>query len=165
MPSFFSLELKPSWRSLAKQDECQILKFVEKSKIDPPYGTTLSGTALYCTLLYSTLREQWQNYKEETLSSYTTKKTQTYRKQNGKQYNRKTNSAQSALARRVRQGSTGPPPLHSTPNIGRVQNFCFRISQNSPWISQNSKLFVKISCFAKFDKIILNFAKFEENFA
>ena len=38
-----------------------------------------------------------------------------YRWQNGKQYNRKTNCAQSALARKVRQGCSGPPLPHSTP--------------------------------------------------
>ena len=39
-----------------------------------------------------------------------------YKWQNGKQCKRKTNTVQSALARRMRQGCTGPPPpvsLHS----------------------------------------------------
>ena len=52
------------------------------------------------------------------------------------------NREQSALARRVRQGSTAPPPL--TPLLHRVAAKQFRITQN-------------------FDKTILNFVKFKEN--
>ena len=67
---------------------------------------------------------------------------QNYRLQNGKQYN-SYNSAQSALARRVRQGCTGSPPPHYSPTPGGCDakfslNFAkfkiilskFRVSQN-----------------------------------
>ena len=107
---------------------------------------------------------------------------QNYRWQNGNQDNRKTNSTQSALARRERQGCTCPPPpsLHSY--IGSLQNFCFRnfakclqkilfrVSRNLRKISRNSKLFcqnfvfrkiqnyfVKILCFTKFKLILSKF--------
>ena len=94
--------------------------------------------------------------------------------QNGKQYNRKTNSAQSTLVRWVRQGCTGSSATPLTPLLHRVAaKFLF---------SYFLKIFAKFfnSCFAKFDiqnylskfcasrnfdKIILNFTKFEETFA
>ena len=74
------------------------------------------------------------------------------------------NSEQSALARRVRQGCTGPP---LTPLLqGWLQNFRF----NNFMLHKSFLKFRKIQnylskfCFLRnFDKIILNFAKFEEN--
>ena len=105
---------------------------------------------------------------------------QNYRWQNGKQYNSKTNSTQSALARRECQGCTGPPPpsLHSY--IGSLQKFLvFVISRNVCKkfyfvfreiflkFRKVQNYFVKISCFAKFKIILSKFCvtKLEENLA
>ena len=72
---------------------------------------------------------------------------QNYRWQNGKQYKGKPKRGQSALARRVRQGCTSPPPPLHHSNMGWLRNSIIQILQT--W-----------NC----DKIILNFAKLEENF-
>ena len=97
--------------------------------------------------------------------------TQNYKWQNGKRYKGKPNRVQSALARRMRQGCTGPPPP-LTPVLHRVAaklRFCnlAKFSCFTKFSSNFAKIKIILSKFCvsqKFDKIIFNFAKFEEKF-
>ena len=86
-------------------------------------------------------------------------------------------TVQSALARRMRQGCTSPPPFSLLHTVGWLQNFCFH-NFTKFLRNLNSLLFIiiiyyfnyqnyffKILCFPKFWQNNFNFAKFEENFA
>ena len=99
------------------------------------------------------------------------------KRQNGKLYKGKPNMVQSALARRVRQGCTGPPPPpHSTPAKGCCEISFFVISRNfhksfnlvfSKFSLNLAKIKIILSKFCvsrNFEEIIFNFAKLEGNF-
>ena len=76
----------------------KLVSLIEKTLNPPISENPFPSDQWSLILIYSIL-------KTNCISSCSTWCTaQNYRWQNGKQYNRKTNSAQSALARRVRQG-------------------------------------------------------------
>ena len=93
--------------------------------------------------------------------------------------NRKTNSAQSVLARRVRQGCTDSPPTPLTPLLQRVAvKFSFSyfrkifakilISGFAEFFLNFAKFKIilsKICVSQNFDKIVLNVVKFDKNLA
>ena len=100
------------------------------------------------------------------------------KRQNGKRYKGKPNMVQSALARRIRQGCTGPTPPPS-PNscIGLLRNFVCAISRNFHEIFnfvfakcslnfvKNKIILSKFCVLRNFDKIIFNLAKLKKNLA
>ena len=94
--------------------------------------------------------------------------TQNYKWQNGKQYKGKTNSWQSALARRVRQGCTGPcPSLTPLPNRVAVKQDCQNFAKHKIltklfWILRNWRTILrntKLKISQKFREITYSLLK------
>ena len=85
------------------------------------------------------------------------------KRQNGKRYKGKPNMAQSALARRIRQGCCEISFCVISRNFHKIFNFVFaKFSSNFAKI----KIILSKFCVSRnFDKIIFNFAKLEENLA
>ena len=122
-----------------------IYQWLNKGRIDKMSVVLLTRTYV--------IKQQWKKPEVHNLVAQTLRlnHSENSRWQNGKQYKRKTNSAQSALEWRASQGCTGPSP-HLTTLLHRVAaNFlilCFAKIFVAFCKIQN--YFLKILCFAKF---------------